>query len=184
MDAVMRKNVDNLSSDNGQARYDALEYVMAATNQPVDWAYEVWDGLVQQIKSPNLHQRAIATTLLCNLAKSDPKRRILKDLDAIAAVLHDTSFVTARHTLQAMWKIGAAGQPQQKAVLAKFAERFAECASDAKHCTLIRYDILVSMRQLYDQVKDETIRAQALALIATEPDAKYVKKYLTVWKKK
>ena len=109
MDAVMRHNIDNLSSDDGEVRYAALEYVMAATNQPVDWAYEVWDELLQLMHGPHIHHRAIATTLLCNLAKSDPKRRILKALPAIMAVTHDPSFVTARHTIQALWKIGAAG---------------------------------------------------------------------------
>ena len=77
------KSVFPITSYNG---YAALEYVMAATNQPVDWAYEVWDDLVKLMQGPHLHHRAIATTLLCNLAKSDPKRRILKDLPAIMAI--------------------------------------------------------------------------------------------------
>ncbi len=183
MNAVLRKNVDNLSSDDGQVRYAALEYVMAATNQPVDWAYEVWDDLLMLMQGPHIHHRAIATTLLCNLAKSDPKRRILKALPAIMAITHDKSFVTARHTIQALWKIGAAGKPQQKAVLEQMGLRFADAAAD-RNTTLIRYDLLVGLRQLYDVVKDQGIRAQAMALIETEPDAKYVKKYMTVWKKK
>lgn len=183
MDAKLKQQLANLSAEDGQARYDALEYVLAASNAPVDWAYAVWDGLVAQMGADTIHKRAIATTLLCNLAKSDPEARILKALPAIVAVTHDKSFITARHTIQALWKIGAAGKRQQKAVLAAMEKRFADAAQD-KQTTLIRYDLLVGMKQLYDAVKDESIPALAEALIATEPDAKYVKKYQTVWKRK
>jgi hypothetical protein len=49
---------------------------------------------------------------------------------------------------------------------------------------LIRYDIIQGLRNLYDEVKDEKIREKALALIETEEDTKYRKKYATVWKVK
>jgi hypothetical protein len=182
MDAMMRAHFDNLSSDDGQTRYDALEALMAATNAPVDWAYEVWDDLVQRTRHPDNHQRAIATTLLCNLAKSDADGRILKALPAIMAVTRDDKFVTARHTIQALWKIGAAGEAQRQAVLARTMERFVDCAAE-KNCTLIRYDLLVGLRELYTAVPDEAIKTQALALIESETDSKYRKKYQTVWKK-
>jgi len=59
--------------------------------------------------------------------------------------------------------------------------RFKECVTE-KNCTLIRYDILQSLRNLYDSVKDESIRAKALELIEIEEDAKYRKKYTGLWK--
>src|SRR5690349_9515217 len=106
MDAKTRKLLDDLASDDGDVRYKALTALTAATDKPVDWAYEAWDDIAKLMQSPNNHQRAIGTTLLANLAKSDPKKRILKDLDAIMAVTHDKMFVTARHTIQALYKIG------------------------------------------------------------------------------
>ena len=60
--------------------------------------------------------------------------------------------------------------------------RFKECITE-KNYTLIRYDILQSMRNVYDTVKDEKIREKSLALIEAEQDAKYRKKYSTLWKK-
>ena len=59
--------------------------------------------------------------------------------------------------------------------------RFKECASE-KNCTLIRYDIIVNLKQIYDAVEDETVKAKALELIETEDDLKYKKKYAGVWK--
>jgi hypothetical protein len=61
-------------------------------------------------------------------------------------------------------------------------ERFKECIKE-KNGSLIRYDILVSMRNVYNKVKDEAIREKALALIESEKDLKNKKKYATVWKK-
>lgn len=100
----------------------------------MDWAYEVWDELKEMTRQGDNHQRTIAVQILCNLAKSDPKGRILKDFDALRA--------------------------------------------------LIRYDISVALKKLYDEVKDEKIRETALALIETEADFKHRKKYAGVWKTK
>ncbi|WP_182914233.1 hypothetical protein [Paenibacillus sp. 1011MAR3C5] len=41
---------------------------------------------------------------------------------------------------------------------------------------MIRYDILVGFRQLYDRVHDEKIREGSLKLIELELDPKYRKK--------
>jgi hypothetical protein len=77
--------------------------------------------------------------------------------------------------------VGAAGPEQQRIVVAGLAGRFAECEVE-KNGTLMRYDIQQGLRQLYDVTMDETIRAQALALIETEADLKYRKKYASVWR--
>src|SRR3972149_5308486 len=117
MDRKTRANLDNLRSEDGNVRYEAFNAVLKATAAPVDWAYEVWDDLLQMTRDKNNHRRAIATQVLSNLAKSDPKNRMLKDFDAVLAVTRDERFVTARHTLQAIWKIGAAGKKQQELVV-------------------------------------------------------------------
>jgi hypothetical protein len=41
-----------------------------------------------------------------------------------------------------------------------------------------------SLSYQYHRVKDETIRDKAQSWMETEPDAKYRKKYATLWKKK
>ena len=48
-----------------------------------------------------------------------------------------------------------------------------------KNGHLIRYDILVSMRNVYNEFGDESIREKAQVLIEPEKD---LKKYATVWK--
>ena len=107
---------------------------------------------------------------------------MLRDFPALLAVTRDERFVTARHCMQSIWKVGLAGKEQQKLVVDGLALRFHECSSE-KNCTLIRYDISQSLRNLYDAVKDEGIRSTALELIATEPDSKYRAKYATLWKR-
>jgi len=61
--------------------------------------------------------------------------------------------------------------------------RFKECITE-KNCTLIRYDIIQSLRNLYDAaaVKDEKVKEKALELIETEEDLKYRKKYASLWR--
>lgn len=182
MEKELQAKVEQLRSDDADIRYQAFLALLQAAKAPVDWAYEVWDELLDHTRSKNNHLRTIAVQLLCQLAKSDPKQRILKDFPKLMAVTHDEKFVTARHSLQALWKIGLAGKKQQKFLLAGLVARYDECVTE-KNGTLIRYDIVESMRKLYDVNQDEAIRTQALAMIEQEADLKYRKKYAGVWKK-
>lgn len=161
-----------------QGQWSAL---LALAAKPVPWAYDVWDTLVAGLSDKDNHRRTIAAQLLCQLARSDPKRRILENLDAIMAVTHDPRFVTARHTLQALWQIGLAGKKQRDVIVARLGDRFAE-AADEKNGTLIRYDIAVSLRSLFDATHDAGVKTAALALIETETDVKYRKKYAAAWR--
>src|SRR4051812_12958310 len=181
MDEITQANWDKLRSQDGNQRLEALNSLLTTTDQHVDWAYAVWDDLVASLCHADNHQRAIAAQLLANLAKSDPERRILNDFDALFAVTKDERFVTARHSLQAIWKVGVAGKQQQQLVVERLTGRFRDCVTE-KNCTLIRYDIIQGLRKLYDLVQDETVREMALALIATEADSKYRKKYASLWR--
>jgi hypothetical protein len=73
------------------------------------------------------------------------------------------------------------GNKQRKIYMDGLAGRFKDCIKE-KNCTLIRYDILQSFRNVYDKVKDEKIREKALELMETENDMKYRKKYATLWR--
>jgi HEAT repeat protein len=181
MDERTRNALNALRSEDRVAQNEAFTRVLAETERPVPWAYEAWDGLLADLGHKDNHVRAIAAQVLCNLARSDPQKRMLKDLPALLAVTKDKRFVTARHCLQALWRVGLAGKAQREALVAGLAGRFTECLAE-KNCTLIRYDILADLRKLYDEVKDEKIRGKALELIATEEDLKYRKKYAALWR--
>lgn len=183
MDAIVRTNLENLRSDDRELQNQAFFYILELTDKPVGWAYEVWDEMVASLSHKDNHRRAIAAQILSNLAKSDPENRMRKDFDALLAVTRDERFVTARHCLQAIWKVGAAGEEQRKRLLEGLETRFKECITE-KNCTLIRYDIIQDLRNLYDEVKDEEIKEKALELIETEEDLKYRKKYSRIWRVK
>jgi hypothetical protein len=182
MNAITRTHLANLWSDDKVLQNEAFLAIIAETDQPVDWAYDVWDEMLCNLSHPDNHYRAIASQVLCNLAKSDPQNRIVANFEALLQVTRDERFVTARHCLLALWKVGAAGRLQQQLVVDGLALRFQECATE-KNCTLLRYDIIQDLRKLYDVVKDETIRTKALALVELEQDLKYRKKYASLWKR-
>ena len=180
MDPQTQKHVNNLRSDDRDTQNQAFSYLLSETEKPVDWAYEVWDQLVEGLHHKDNHVRAISAQILANLAKSDPQNRMQEDFPTILAVTKDEKFVTARHTLQSIWKVGLESK-MQKTVVEALANRFKDCINE-KNWTLIRYDIIQDLRHLYDAVRDETIKQKALGLIETEEDAKYKKKYASVWK--
>ena len=181
MDDKIRSSLDHLGAGDKENQNKAYLYLLEVTEKPVDWAYAAWDKLVAGLSDQDNHLRSISAQLLSNLAKSDPDNRMLKDFPALLAVTRDERFVTARHALQALWKIGIAGTLQRQMVVDGLANRFQECAAE-KNCTLIRYDIIQGLHNLYDETRDEAVREKALALIETEADLKYRKKYAGVWK--
>jgi hypothetical protein len=181
MDQILREHLKNLHSSDADLRYSSFQYVINQTNEPVKWAYEVWDDILNLLRSKDNHQRSIAAQVLSNLAKSDPEKRMLRDLDQLMVVTKDEKFVTARHSLQSLWKVAIAGEELQKKVIDLLSKRFNECITE-KNYTLIRYDILEVIRKIYDQQPEDKIKQKAITLIETEGDLKYKKKYNGIWK--
>jgi hypothetical protein len=181
MDPIIRASLDAVRAGEKDAQNAAYTYLMQATASPVDWAYEAWDEVVAMLRHPSNRVRAIASQLLGNLAASDPDARILRDLDALLEVTRDERFVTARHCLQSLWNVGVAGERQRDAVVQGLRRRFAESA-DEKNGTLIRYDIVQVLRKMHDVAPDASVSRTALALIETESDPRYRKKYAGAWK--
>jgi hypothetical protein len=182
MDKTIRTHLDNIRSEDGQLQNKSYFFLMEKTEKPVDWAYEAWDELVEGLTRKDNHVRAISSQLLANLAKSDPKGRMSKDFDKLLNVTKDEKFVTARHCLQSIWKVGLGGKNQQVMVVKGLEKRYQECIKE-KNGSLIRYDIIQDLRNLYDATTSSEIKEKALELIELEKDVKYKKKYASVWKK-
>ena len=182
MDKKIRAQLDNILSEDGQVQFKAYDFLMKETEKPVDWAYEAWDELIGGLTHKDNHVRAIASQILANLGRSDPKGRMFKDFDKLLNVTKDERFVTARHCMQNIWKVGLGGKNAQQLVVKGLEKRFKECIKE-KNGTLIRYDILVSLRNLYNATTSSEIKEKALELIELEKDLKYRKKYASVWKK-
>jgi hypothetical protein len=182
MDLTIQTSMDTLWSEDQVVQNQAFIHILKVTDQHVDSAYEVWDRLLAGLTHKDNHVRAISAQVLANLAKSDPEGRMLRDFQTLLAVTKDERFVTARHCLQSLWKVGAAGKKQQRLLEHGLEGRFKECSTE-KNNTLIRYDIIQVLRNLYDAIpQDDGIKDEALALIETETDLKYRKKYASLWK--
>jgi hypothetical protein len=178
----VQQAMEGLRSEDHGLQDAAFQFLMATTRQPVEWAYLVWDDLLALLKAGDNRQRAIAAQVLCSLAKGDSKHRIRKDLALLIHTTRDERFVTARHTMQSLWKVGVLGAAERMLLIDGLSTRFTECISE-KNCTLIRYDILACLRRVYDETKDEALRTHAAQLIELEDDPKYRKKYATLWRK-
>jgi hypothetical protein len=150
VDKTIRTYLDNIRSDDGQIQFKSYNYLMKETEQPVDWAYEAWDEIVEGLTHKDNHIRAITSQILTHLAKSDPKGRIFKDFDKLLKVTKDERFVTARHCMQSLWNVGVVSKKHQKMYLAGLSGWFKECIKE-KNGLLIRYNIMISMRNVYNQ---------------------------------
>ena len=183
MDSTTFELIEDILGKDEKQRYDSYLTLMDMTEEKVNWIYEVWDILIVNINHKNNHTRSIIGQLICNLTKSDYERRIQWDFSKLITLTKDERFVTARHCLQSMWKIGLTGQDNLLLVLEGLSERYMKCTEE-KNCTLIRADIIQDFKLLYLELNEERISLIAVELIEKEIDEKYKKKYLTIWKKK
>lgn len=180
MDRAIQEQFDGLYSEDRQVQYQSHMNILETAKQPVDWAYDIWDLLKEDLTAPDAHQRSRAAQYLSYLAVSDPENRILADFPSIWARTYDDKFVVARHTLQAIWRIGLAGAEQRQLVVDHLISRFRSC-KDEKHSTLIRSDIQRNMLQLHEMTNDDSIRQQALVLTEEVKNKKYQKRYKDLW---
>jgi hypothetical protein len=172
---------DRIEGPDDQARVEAYLGAMDRTDSPAE-VYSVWSRLEGLLLSKNNHIRSIGGQLYSHFASSDPEGRVWALWERWTAVAADTMFVTARHTLQASPRFALAGEEHRRRLLDYYEGRFRSCAAE-KNTTLIRYDLQVCLRAVYDQRTDAELATRARALIEEESDPKYRTKYKTCWKK-
>ncbi len=181
MEKTIAQHIGNLSNRNKEVQGNSFRFLTDQTREQVDWAYEVWDHLLDLLKSDDNRARAIAGQLLSSLAKSDPEGRMKIDFKELLEGTKDERFVTARHILQSLWKVGIVNKELQEITVSGLRKRYENCANH-KNSTLIRYDIIILFRKMYDETEDNSLKETAFTLIEQEPDEKYRKKYLKEWK--
>jgi len=182
MNAEIQALFEARDSGDEDASHEALQRLFAMTEEPVDWAYDVWEDLVNDLTHEDNHKRSFSAQMLTRLAISDPEGRMLRDFPAVAAVMRDERFVTARHTMQSLWRVGLAGEDRAALVVAALETRFHDCA-DEKNATLIRTDAIAALARLAKATGGKEIEARADALIASETNEKERKKQKAAWRK-
>jgi hypothetical protein len=70
VDQLTRTNLENINSKNSKVQYKAFIAILAATDKPVDWAYQVWDEMVERLNDQDNHERAIAHRSCVTLRKA------------------------------------------------------------------------------------------------------------------
>lgn len=182
MDQRVKTLFADRESPDRETAYQALVDLFGMTEEPVDWAYEVWDQLLADLTHREGPKRAFAAQMLARLAISDPENRMLEDFPRVAAVMQDEKTVTARHTRQSIWRIGLAGPEQKALVLDALETRFLECPGE-KNATLVRADIITALGHLAKATGDDSVEARAGALMDSESDEKQRKKQRAAWRK-
>jgi hypothetical protein len=76
MKTPLRQPIRYLQGDDRNRQGAAFQELMKLTDAPADWAYEIWDDLIDLLKNGNDRARSLAARVLCSLAKSDSDGRI------------------------------------------------------------------------------------------------------------
>lgn len=78
MNKAIQANFVNIYSEDRALQNTAFMNLLEITEEPVDWAYEIWDEMVESLSHKNNCVRAIASQIPINLTKSDPDKKILR----------------------------------------------------------------------------------------------------------
>jgi len=172
--------LDDIEGTDPAQRTRAYNELLDLTEGVVD-VTGLWDRIAAYMDSKDNHLRSIGGQLLCSLAKSDTEGRFFDYFDWIKRLTKDPMFVTARHVLQASYRIGLAGPKYRKLVLDFYEARYDDCAAE-RNASLIRFDILVCMKKLYDAKRDPALAERARQRIMTVSSDTDRTKYRKVWK--
>jgi hypothetical protein len=77
MDATIRTHLNNLWSEDRALQNQTFSAILAATDEPVDRAYEVWDEQLAGLTHKDNHVRSIAAQVLCTRARSESGKNYL-----------------------------------------------------------------------------------------------------------
>jgi hypothetical protein len=178
---AVEQAVRRLASGDREAQGASYEVLIAATTDKVSWADAGWRELMPLLRHKDNRVRSIAGQVLCNLARSASTSLVDHDLVALVSVTRDERFVTARHVLLGLWKLGLEDIDLRRELIDRLCERF-RSGGEEKNGALVRYDILCALRSLFEATGDDSVKAAAMALILTEQDDKYRKKYSGAWR--
>lgn len=178
---AVRSALETLAAGDTQTIGHAYAVLQQEADQKVDWADAVWDELISLLASPDNRVRSIAGQTLSALALSADHRSVSRDLGTILQTTRDERFVTARHVLQSVWRIGLCSDDLRQDLLLRLEQRFKDCTGE-KNWTLIRFDIVCGLRKLYFATGDRAVRDAAENLIGLEDTAKYRRKYAGAWR--
>ena len=173
--------ITRLASGDRASQGESYQQLQHSVDGGIGWADEAWPQIVPLLGHMDNRVRSIAGQTLCGLAPHASAAVVKRDLDKLIKATQDERFVTARHILLAIWQVGQTDANLRKLLVAKVIDRSAVSAMD-KNGTLVRYDIHCTLRKLFDTTADPTVKAAAIALMPHEPDEKYRKKNLSVWK--
>lgn len=179
--AEVTSAIANLASGDLSTHGEAYEFLLLATEDSARWADAACAEIAPLMKHKDGRVRSIAGQMLCALSPNASRKTVAAALDDLMAATHDKAFVTARHVLLALWRVGKADTQLRSKLVKRLRARFVE-SSREKNSTLIRYDIACVLRRLFDETGDAAVKSTTLALIELEPDAKYRKKYAGAWK--
>ena len=177
MEKEISKLLSNLIKHDRYVQFKTIEELMNIVKEPVDWTYSIWEQLIKALTHKNAFVRAQAAQILCALAAtSDPEERVLEDFTKIWSITYDEETVASIQSLQSIWRIGLAGQVQRDLIVSHLARRFHTCINE-KQPTTIRYEIIVSLKKLFDKTGDSMLLTIAKNLIDEEQDIIVKKKY-------
>ena len=80
-------HIEDLRSPDQSRQNHAFQALLKATDDPVPWAYEIWDDLLRLLVDGDNRQRSIAAQVLSNLARSDSTGRMVRDVAVLLTQL-------------------------------------------------------------------------------------------------
>lgn len=75
VDVLTRAYFVNLESDEWDLQYEAYQRILEMTKQEVDWAYEVWDDIVQNLSNRDAHIRSLLCSAIGTLSNQRPAKK-------------------------------------------------------------------------------------------------------------
>lgn len=150
----------------------AFVLLLEKMEKRIDFAYEIWGLLIEDLSSVDVQSRARAGQMLSYLAISDSDKRMLEDFYKIWSVTYDKNSIIARKVLQSTWRIGLSGKKHQNLLMKAYELRFEETLKIGSANEWIRYILIENLWKLYTINQDESVRMLVKRFVKMELQSK------------
>lgn len=100
--------ITRLASGDRAAQGRTYAFLLRRRRRKGGWADLAWRKVKPLLGHKDNRVRSITGQVLCGLAQSASPELVERDLDDLISLTRDERFVTARHVLLALWKVGLA----------------------------------------------------------------------------
>jgi hypothetical protein len=178
---IREEVVKQMLTNSGIMVYYHCYYILSkASSEEPQLFYKYWDDFAMLLHHENSYHRDIGLTLIANITRADNRSLFLNIFDDYFKHMNDKKFMTAMCCVRNVIKIYRYKSEAREKIVDTLLNADAICTYPDKQKELLKYDILVFLDEIYDDmdIKEKAAEFIKNGVNSISPKTRKVAKHL------